>query len=252
VEELNAALRDVDPAILRVRTGASFEPGEADNGTFHLTYWGREINLTYPEFSCYEQSGDILGIMDRAMLAYYFTISDGTPLTGRWISFSELPDGTFYAQAFQGYTGGELAKVFENNADGFTKAAIGIGGRSPVSGQPLGDLAFAYQVLPHVRLLVTCWLGDEDFPPSYRVLFDAAAGHHLSTDSYAILGSMLTRRLVKMGGEQGLGTGDRGSGTGDVAERPLREQGLGTGDRGSRTGDVAERPLREQGSGNGD
>ena len=202
VEELNATLRDVDPAILCVRTGASFEPGGAETGAFHLIYWGREISLTYPEFSCYDRkSGDELGIMDRAMLAYYFTISDGTPLTGRWISFSELPDGTFYAQAFQGYTGGELAKVFDNDAEGFTRAAAGIEGRSPDSGQLPGDLAFAYEVLPHVRVLATCWLGDEDFPPSYRVLFDAAAGHHLTTDSYAILGSMLTRRLIKAGGD---------------------------------------------------
>jgi hypothetical protein len=197
VEELNATLRDVDAAILCYRTGASFEPGEADTGAFHLTYWGREINLTYPEFSCYEQNGDILAIMDRAMLAYYFTTSDGTSLTGRWISFSELPAGTFYAQAFQGYTGGELAKVFENDAAGFTRTALGIGGSRLDSGQPIGDLSFVFQVLPNVRMLVTCWLGDEDFPPSYRVLFDAAAGHHLATDAYAILGSMLTKRLVK-------------------------------------------------------
>lgn len=197
VEELNVTLRDVDPAILCVHTGASFEQGEADTGAFQLTYWDREISLKYPEFSCYEQSGDILGIMDRAMLAHYFSTSDGTPLTGRWISFSELPDGTFYAQAFQGYTGGDLAKMFENDVEGFTRAAESIGGRSPDSGQPIGDMAFAYQVLPHVRLLVTCWLGDEDFPPSYRVLFDAAAGHHLPTEAYAILGSILTKRLVK-------------------------------------------------------
>ncbi|MGB3714558.1 MAG: DUF3786 domain-containing protein [Candidatus Promineifilaceae bacterium] len=225
VEELNATLRDVEPGTLCVRTGASFEPGEAESGAFHLAYWGREISLTYPEFSCYKQGGDELGIMDRAMLAYYFTTSDGTPLTGRWISFSELPDGKFYAQAFQGYSGGELAKVFENDVEGFTRTAVSIGGRNPDSGQPIGDMAFAYQVLPHVRLLVACWLGDEDFPPSYRVLFDAAAGHHLSTDAYAILGSMLTKRLIKAGGDRGSGTGDQGS---------------GTGDRGSETGDVTE------------
>jgi hypothetical protein len=66
----------------------------------------------------------------------------------------------------------------------------------------VGELAFAYQVLPHVRLLAACWLGDEEFPPSYRVLFDAAAGHHLTTDAYAILGSMLTRRLLREAGRE--------------------------------------------------
>jgi len=141
------------------------------------------------------------------MLAYYLSTSDGTPLTGRWIAFSELPDGTFYTQAFQGYTGGELAKVFQDDVEGFAEAAASIAGSMPVPGDPPGDEAAAFQILPNVRMLVSCWLGDEDFPSSYRVLFDAAAGHHLTTDAYAILGSMLTRRIIKGIGDQGPGIG---------------------------------------------
>ena len=197
VEEIWASLGGVNPVLLGDRIGASFEQGETGSGVFQLSYWGREITVSHPEFSCYDrESGNELGLMDQAMLAYYFSTSDGAPLTGRWISFSELPDGTFYSQAFQGYTGGELAKVFKNDVEGFAEAASTVGGCIPVSGQIPGDQALAYQVLPYVRLLVNCWLGDEDFPSSYRVLFDAAAGHHLTTDAYAILGSMLTRRII--------------------------------------------------------
>jgi hypothetical protein len=171
-----------------------------------LTYWGRDIAIGYPEFSsCDKRSLEALGIMDRAMLAYYFNTSDGTPLTGRWISFSELPDGTFYTQAFQGYTGNELAKVFGNDAELFARAATSIGGRKASIGDSSADVAFTFRVLPHVILLVACWLGDDDFPPSYRVLFDEAAGRHLTTDSYAIIGSLLTKRLKKAIGDKGQG-----------------------------------------------
>jgi hypothetical protein len=48
-----------------------------------------------------------------------------------------------------------------------------------------------------VSLMVVCWLGDEDFLTSYRILFDAAANHHLSTDACAVVGSTLTRRLLQ-------------------------------------------------------
>jgi hypothetical protein len=138
-----------------------------------------------------------LGTFDQAQLAYYFTLSDGTPQTGRWISFSELPDGTFYTQAFQGYTGNELLKVFGNDENRFANAAVQAGGRPAGMAQSIGDQAFIFRVLPHVSLMVVNWLGDEDFPASYRILFDAAASHHLTTDACAILGSTLTRRLVK-------------------------------------------------------
>jgi len=46
-------------------------------------------------------------------------------------------------------------------------------------------------------LLAVYWQGDEDFPSTCQVLFDASASHYLPTDAYAILGSTLTRRLIK-------------------------------------------------------
>jgi hypothetical protein len=127
------------------------------------------------------------------MLAYYFQDSDGMALTGKWIAFSELPDGMFYKAAFQGYTGKELLKTFGNDAEAFERAALSLGGKPA----DLGDRAFAFQMLPMFRLAAVCWLGDDEFPPSYRILFDESAGHHLTVDGCAIVGSMLTKRLIK-------------------------------------------------------
>jgi hypothetical protein len=133
------------------------------------------------------------------MVLYYFNTCDGTPMAASWIAFSELTDGRFYNQAFQGYTGRELVKAFGNDLEAFERAARNAGGekRFPMAGAPLGDAAFAYQALPRVPLLVVYWLGDEDFPPNSQILFDAAVSHHMPTDACAILGSSLTRRLLK-------------------------------------------------------
>jgi hypothetical protein len=128
----------------------------------------------------------------QALLAYYFSTADGTPPAGRWVAFSELPDGHFYTQAFQGYTGHELAKTFGNRIDYFAAVATSLGGRR----ENLGDAAYAFRVLPRVELLAVCWQGDEEFPPSFRILFDAAVSHYFSTDTCAIAGSILTRRLI--------------------------------------------------------
>ena len=59
-----------------------------------------------------------------------------------------------------------------------------------------GDAAFAFHVLPRVPLAVIYWRGDEDFPANCQILFDASASHYLPTDLCAILGSMLTRKLL--------------------------------------------------------
>jgi hypothetical protein len=196
--ELHDALRQADSGLLARRTGATYVPVNPDQGSFHLQYWDRPLSLAYPEFVARdERTGECLGSLDQAMLAYYFALSDGTPETGTWISFSDLPDGRFYTQAFQGYTGDKLAKSMGNDEVGFVAAAVANHGQQLPSGEGLGDKAFAFRALPYVSLLVVCWLGDEDFPPSYRLLFDSAVKHHLSTDACAILGSGLTRQLLK-------------------------------------------------------
>ena len=65
---------------------------------------------------------------DMTMLAYYFDVADGAPMSGEWIAFNQIPGGLFYAQAFQGYSGNELAKVFDNDSEAFIEANESLGG----------------------------------------------------------------------------------------------------------------------------
>lgn len=197
-EELRAELGQRKPQDLAARTGAIYTP-EEDGGTFRLAFWGRDVLLGFPDFVAREADPDEpLNPFDQALLVHYFHHSNGVPQRNEWISFTELPDGTFYAQAFQGYTGKKLFLAFGNRVEEFSNAAERTGG----SREFFASVSYSYQVLPRVALMVACWVGDEDFPSSYRILFDAAAGHHLSTDGCAILGSQLTRRLLKAKHEQ--------------------------------------------------
>lgn len=194
VDEIRSKLQKQKPDNLAIRTGAIYTPKENGVGEFRLPFWSREVILSFPDFSGkYADTGDDVNTFDLTMLAYYFDVSDGAPIAGEWIAFNQIPGGMFYAQAFQGYSGDELAKVFINDVDAFIDANENLGGRREF----FGNVAYSYQVLPRVPIMVVCWLGDEDFPPSYRMLFDSNAHHQLVTDAYAILGSNLTRRLIK-------------------------------------------------------
>lgn len=188
VAELHDDLRQQNPNGLAQKAGAA-----AKNGRFHFHLWGQPITITPPNFMASDATGQELDTFSQALLAYYLHTTNGTPLAGEWIAFTELPDAQFYTAAFQGYTGNELARAFGNEVDKFAETAVALGGRVV----HFADRAFAFQVLPHVAVMVACWQGDEDFPPSYRVLFDANTHHHLPTDACAIIGSTLTRRLLK-------------------------------------------------------
>jgi len=171
VDEIRDNLRRKNPERLAGRTGALYTPIGESNGEFRLPYWSREVVLNFPDFSCkFADTEDEIN------------------------TFDQIPGGLFYAQAFQGYSGGELAKVFGDDADAFINANEKLSGRREF----FGNVAYSYQILPRVPIMVVCWLGDEDFPSSYRMLFDSNAHHHLVTDGYAILGSNLARRLIKL------------------------------------------------------
>jgi hypothetical protein len=195
--ELRLGLASLDPQEIAEKCGAIYIPRDAGQPLaehLSLPLWSSPISIACSEWIAYSRGEEHpLSVFDQALLLYYLTTADGAPLSGEWIAFSDLPDGRFYNQAFQGYTGQELARNFQDDRAAFERAAQALGGVR----WPLGDAAFAFQALPRVPLLAVYWQGDEDFPSTCQVLFDAAASHYLPTDAYAILGSTLTRRLIK-------------------------------------------------------
>jgi hypothetical protein len=196
VHQLRTELKNADPYKLAERTMSKFLPSstEKDAGEFSLLFWGKEIGMSYPDFIARDpQTSDELSLDVQAILLFHFQTSRGTSLVGRWIAFSELPDGRFYASAFQGYTGAALVQAINGEKQAFDHACTTLQG-IPVE---IGDSAYMFNPLPRIPILAVYWEGDEDFPSSVQVLFDASVVHHLPTDVCAILGSMLTRRLIK-------------------------------------------------------
>jgi hypothetical protein len=188
VGTLRSELLTRDKLKLARNTGAEYF-----NNRFSLDMWNKSVIIADDDFIAMDsENGMPCDDLTQAMLAYYFYTSDGTPVSGEWISFRELDDGQFYASAFQGYTGDRLAAVFGEDIESLSLAANRVNGRA----QSFGNAAFYFQALPRVPVAVVCWLGDEDFPTSFRILFDNSIKHHLPTDACAILGSMLVHKLI--------------------------------------------------------
>lgn len=198
VKDLRSELHSADPTTLALLTNTSYQENLPGEGAFQLVVWDQDVTVSYPEFIAKDSnSAAEMPIPIQALLAYYYYTADGTSLAGRWIAFSELPDGRFYSQAFQGYTGRQLVREFADDIATFTMAAETLPRAEWTDpGTQIGDRAFSFQALPCVPLLVVYWQGDEDFPSTYQILFDAAVVHYLPTDVCAILGSMLTRKLI--------------------------------------------------------
>lgn len=146
-------------------------------------------------------------VLHYLMTAFASAPADGSapaeqvlPPAARWLTFRELPDGLFYAQAFAVHAEDLLARRFGSDAGALGRAA------QTVDGQPLAtpggaglappDAAFRFQAFPRLALAVQLWEGDEEFPGRVQVLFDAHAGHTLPTEDLSGIGDWLAHKLA--------------------------------------------------------
>ncbi len=190
---LRKSVKEGDPRLYAYKSGAELIKQEATSAVLRVRLYGEPYLIEFPECTVrVEATGKECGLNRTGLFLYYLQTADGTPMADKWIAFRELPGGMFYHQAYQGYSGDRLAKAIDNRPSVFERAARNLGGTR----LSVGDLAFAFQALPRVRVAAVYYSGDEDFPASANVLFDAAASHYLPTDALSGLGSMLVDRLT--------------------------------------------------------
>lgn len=191
IDAARTELEPYAPDELVRRGGVVFCEGGLD-----FSLLGTPYRIDLPDLVAHFADGTICPEELQILFLDYLVRGDGSPATGKWIGFQELPDGMFYRHAFQGYSGDQLVRDFAGDIGAFREAAAGLDG-TPLE---MGDAAFAFDVMPRVSLAVVWWAGDDEFPANATVLFDSASSRYLPTDGLAIVGRMLCRKLAKLAG----------------------------------------------------
>jgi hypothetical protein len=192
LDVLRETIRAIQPGRLAANCGATLQGQQ-----IRLVYWGEAAAISVPDLKAIRlANGSEYPVYDTGMLLYYLQEADGTPLADHWIGYRELPGGSFYSQAFQGYTGDRLAKFYGEKPEAYEQAAHALDGMH-LEGLP--GMAYAFLPLPRIRLAAILYAGDEEFATRASVLFDAAASHYMTTDGLALLGAGLVGRLIQVG-----------------------------------------------------
>jgi hypothetical protein len=199
VGNLRAQVREQAPHLTARRSGADVVADASSGTTLALRLWETLYYVAWPEVHIVEaSSGQPCSVNVEAALLYYLRTADGTSPSGQWVGFRELPGGTFYNRAFQGYSGDELVGHFGEDVASFRQAA----GRAGGVALPLSDAGLSFLVLPRLSLAIVYWLGEEGIPTRAQVLFDKAASHYLPTDALAGMGAQLVHRIMRADARQ--------------------------------------------------
>ena len=173
------------------KAGANYEEGKG-GAKVTLQFFSEPYHIQFPQIEFYSPSKKVVSLVTRILLLHYLIHADSYPLTGKWVAYKEIPGGLLYAGVFARRVTEPLQRRFGKSAGSFKETGIRSGGE-PVE---IGDASFILRAFPHVPLQYVLWEGDEEFPPSVQLLFDASVDHYLPLEDIVVLGQMAAGRLL--------------------------------------------------------
>ena len=163
-----------------------------NGGEIIINFFSEPYPIRFPQVEFYSSTKKAVSLVTRVLLLHYLLHADGTPLSKKWVGYKDIPGGLLYAGVFSRRVTEPLQKRFGGSAKLFQEIGMGLGG-DPAG---VGDASFILQVLPSIRLQYVLWEGDDEFPPSVQLLFDASVDHYLTLEDIVVLGQMSTGRLI--------------------------------------------------------
>jgi len=174
------------------KAGADYQKG-GDGEKITIHFFSEAYHIRFPQIEFYSQSKEVVSLITRIILLHYLIRADGSPLTGKWAGFKDVPGGLHYAGVFARRVTEPLLRKFGQSPKRFNEIGIELGGESA----DVGDASFVLHVLPFIFLQYVLWVGDEEFPPTVQLLFDASVDHYLALEDIVVLGQMTTGRLIQ-------------------------------------------------------
>ncbi|MGB9792649.1 MAG: DUF3786 domain-containing protein, partial [Thermacetogeniaceae bacterium] len=124
-------------------SGASYDP---DKKVFHIKYLNELYGVSYPDGEFFEENQFTpLTQEEKALVLQYLSQASGQPLSGKWLSFSELPNGMLHDAPFRAEAIKPLAEVFGGQPGKLLDAAKSLGATE----LKVGDIGVIIPVFPH-------------------------------------------------------------------------------------------------------
>jgi len=179
-------LRRAEPDSVCTRTGATYE-----SEIYGVTLLGTVYEIRMPDVSFVrEGTPTILEVL----VLHYLTTMEEKPVTGEFISFSNIPNGMFYFTSFKQRALDKLVGRFAKKPEMLVAAGAALGGRKWTAGK----YSSVIPVFPKIDLVVQIYEADDEFPAEANMLFSDNIVNFLPAEDTAFLGGYLVGALVRV------------------------------------------------------
>ncbi len=178
---------EISPYVAAAKSGTEY-----DHGRFMVTFFGRHLQVTYPQGEVQEVGfSSPLPLWLQVTTLHYLITADGAQVTDHWIAFRDLPGGHILLGNFETNTLAPLTAALGHDPEGFRRAAQALDGY-PMG---LGDVSFRFLAFPRLPMACILWTGEEGLPPAVNIVYDGAAPHYLHTEDLSAVGDYLSQAL---------------------------------------------------------
>ncbi len=162
------------------------------NGEIAVAAFGSELVILPPYSSAAQAgSGEPAHPVDHLLVLQYLLCAAPLPAGGSLLSFRDLPGGQFYWEPFCSRTVVPLAAAIGNRLD-LLRSRLDRLGCEPFAA---GDLGARVRCIGDLGISLAYYAGDDEFPPSAELFFDAAVRRAFTTDAAAAMAQRLCGML---------------------------------------------------------
>jgi Domain of unknown function (DUF3786)/Putative Fe-S cluster len=131
-------------------------------------------------------------------LLSYVIQSTGGDITGRWVHFRELKDGSAMNPLFVQRSEKPLKTLIDNNSELLEDLISMFSGARADNNLFSSDIALSLYPLPKIPILICYWRPEGDMDSDLNIFFDSSAEKHLKIESIFSLGVGLVMMFEKI------------------------------------------------------
>lgn len=191
-EFIRTKLEACDPVQISQKSGTDFD---REKGEFRVLLMGHLFIVTFPSGDVYDSDySEVNDFPVKTLILRYLINAQGTPPTGRDITYRDIPGGQVYYPNFTGRCIMRLARMFGKD---FPALERGMSSLNAVRTEH-GDISYRFQFINNIYITFILWNGDEEFSPTANILFDANVGDYFDAEDLAVVGDISLNFLKKL------------------------------------------------------
>ena len=168
-------------------------------GALNIPYFRRTVTMRHSGLVKAEEFDP----WDEVLLYNYIFFSGSKPLSGKWVGLESFPNSLSKRVALEDGCHRRINQVFAGFQRKLEAACRKLGGIAVADGHN-ADLAYRFQALPKMPLLLLFWDEDkeEGFESQTKVLFDESALEYLDLEGLTFVAEKLAENLISIEKEE--------------------------------------------------